>query len=210
MNVIFEGISGVGKTTLINKLKSMLDPDDTIVIEDLEYDTPIKTVLQDMVQESPLMQNHEKFKTSIYESLLLAANHHYIQEKLRLTNKICLYDRDFLTLLVYQKYLIQEEYPNWEEIFDVYKKIVLLNLKSIDLLIYIDMPLNVAVTNTEKRDGRKFSENDIRMLKLFRQDYEQILMDLKNEMLILKLNGLNDVERNSNEIYNAISRVRRK
>ena len=47
-------------------------------IGDLSYETPIKNVLLEMVSKDPLMNVNEKFNTSLYESLLLAANHHYI------------------------------------------------------------------------------------------------------------------------------------
>ena len=41
----------------------------------------IKNVLNEMVNGNPLMQNDTAFKTSLYESLLLAADMHYRQER---------------------------------------------------------------------------------------------------------------------------------
>ncbi len=209
MNVIVEGISGVGKTTLIHKLSSMFEKDDVIVVGDLEFDTPIKSVLLDMVKQSPFMQNQTHFNTSIYESLLLAANHHFVQEKLRLTDKLCIYDRDFLSLLVYQKFLIKAEYENWKEIYNVYKKLVLLNLKTVDLLVYIDLPLDIAIKNTEKRDNRKFTETDIQLLKSFKQEYLIMLERFKEKMPIMKLNGLDSIENNATMVYNNLQKIRK-
>ena len=206
MNIVFEGISGVGKTTLIEKTNSILN-DNLIIIRDLEYETPIKSVLLKMVQQSPFMKENENFKTSIYESLLLAANHHYVQEKLRECDKICLYDRDFLSVLVYQKFLIQKEYSNWEEIYDIYKKIILINLKKVDLLVYVDAPLDVSVERTEKRDNRKFSNEDIELLKLFKNEYELLLRDLESNMNILRLNGLENVDDNVQKLVRNIRTI---
>lgn len=208
MNVIFEGISGVGKTTILERLNSYFD-NDLIIIGDLEYETPIKSVLTKMVQQSPFMNENESFNTSIYESLLLAANHHYVQEKLRDSDKICVYDRDFLSLLVYQKFLIQNEYSNWEEIYDIYRKIVLFNLKKVDLLVYVEAPLDISVKRTEIRDNRKYSFNDIELLKSFKKEYEILLEELKNYMNIIRLNGLDAVEDNVQKLVRNIKSLER-
>ena len=47
MNIIFEGLSGAGKSTITNELCKMLDAESISYerIGDLEYNTPIKDVL---------------------------------------------------------------------------------------------------------------------------------------------------------------------
>lgn len=206
MNIVIEGISGVGKTSVIKELEKKLKNEnlETTIVGDLEYDTPIKEVLLKMVSEAPLMNSEKKFNTSIYESLLLAANHHYVQEKLRNTNDICIYDRDFLSLLVYQKFLIKIEYDNWEEIYEAYKKIVLLNLKKIDLLIYIHTPLEIAIERTEKRDGRIFSDEDVKLLKNFIKEYDELLNELKITGDVIKIDGTKDIIYNVDKTYEKI------
>lgn len=203
MNVIFEGISGAGKSTIYNKVCNKLDylNIDYEAIGDLQYETPIKKVLLDLVEESPIMKESRNFKTSLYESLLLAANHHYVQEKLRNSNKICLYDRDYISLLTYQKEILKSEYQNYEEIYELYKKIVLFDLKKIDYIFHVDTPIEICIERTEKRDERKYSEYDIRMLKQIKQNFIEELKDNQN---VIMLKGNEDVNKNSDKVLQII------
>lgn len=206
MNVIFEGLSGVGKTTVMEEVCKELETNNIPyeAIGDLLYETPIKNVLLEMVSKDPLMNANEKFNTSLYESLLLAANHHYVQEKLRGSNKICLYDRDFLSLLAYQKVLIDNEYKNGDEIYDIYKKLVLLNLKTVDYIFYIETPLDILVERTEKRDNRIFSDDDISSLIKIKERYLIEIEDFKDKVVFL--NGEDTIENNKEKVLNYIKR----
>lgn len=206
MNVIFEGISGAGKSTIIKQLCDKLK-DENIVYErigDLEYETPIKNVLNQMVSNNPLMNENAKFNTSLYESLLLAANHHYVQEKLRNSDKVCVYDRDFLSLLAYQKIMLENEYENFEEIFEIYKKLVLINLKKIDYIFYVDIPLDISVKRSEARDNRAYTEEDINLLKKIKAEYLLQLKEYKD--VLVNLNGLDDPNENSIKVLNYIKK----
>lgn len=206
MNIIFEGLSGVGKTTVMEEVCKELKINNISyeAIGDLSYETPIKNVLLEMVSKDPLMNVNEKFNTSLYESLLLAANHHYVQEKLKNCNKICLYDRDFLSLLAYQKVLIDNEYKNGDEIYDIYKKLVLLNLKTVDYIFYIETPLDILVKRTEKRDNRKFSDDDINSLIKIKERYLIELEEFKDKVVFL--NGEDTIENNKEKVLNLIKR----
>ena len=206
MNIIFEGLSGVGKTTVMEEVCKELKINNISyeAIGDLSYETPIKNVLLEMVSKDPLMNVNEKFNTSLYESLLLAANHHYVQEKLKNCNKICLYDRDFLSLLAYQKVLIDNEYKNGDEIYDIYKKLVLLNLKTVDYIFYIETPLDILVKRTEKRDNRKFSVDDINSLIKIKERYLIEIEEFKDKVVFL--NGEDTIENNKEKVLNFIKR----
>lgn len=198
MNVIFEGISGCGKTTTIDGLCKSLDKKGILYekIGDLEYDTPIKEILIDMVTRSPLMDQNGNFKTSLYESLLLAANHHYIQEKLRDSAKLCIYDRDFISVLAYQKEILKKDYENWEKIYQIYRDLILFNLKSVDYIIYMMLPFEEAIRRTEIRDNRRFSTEDIEMLKIMRQNMELELSFIDNGSNIIYLDGMEPTKDN--------------
>ena len=85
MNLVLEGINGSGKTTIINEMTKDLDKEgiNYTYVSDLKYPTPILPALEMLTKESVFAELKKGFKTSLYESLLFAANHHFIQEQLR-------------------------------------------------------------------------------------------------------------------------------
>ncbi|MBE6158544.1 MAG: hypothetical protein E7159_01810 [Firmicutes bacterium] len=206
MNIIFEGIGGSGKTTLIKDLCKKLDNKNIEyeLIGDLKYETPIRQVLLDMVQEAPLMNGEKKFKTGLYESLLLAANHHYVQEKLRDSNKICIYDRDFISLLSYQKEILKADYEDYEEIYSIYRKLVLFNLKKVDYIVHLITSYEECIRRASLRDNREFSIDDIRMLKAMNQNMKDEIKLIDNGHNIIRLNGEDCVDKNSSIILERI------
>ena len=174
MNIVFEGVNGSGKTTLINNLRSILDKKkvEYDYISDLATNTPLSPVLQQMFSESTFLEMDTAFRTSLYESLVLAADHHYIQEKYRNRTGLVLYDRDFISVLSYQKDIIRKDYPaDWEVFYDAFRTIMLYSLKKVDLLCYVSIPVEENIRRTEQRDGRLFSD-----------DEKELLVSLKNNM----------------------------
>lgn len=173
MNIVFEGVNGSGKTTAINGLIKFLNKKGVKYnyISDLETDTPLNSVLQKMFSDSVFLELNQEFKTSLFESLVLAADHHYIQEMHRKDKGIIIYDRDFISVLAYQKDIIKKEYEDWENFFNPFREIMTYQLKNIDLLCYVSVPIEENIRRTEVRDNRKFSEEE-----------KQIIINLKNNM----------------------------
>jgi thymidylate kinase len=160
-------------------------------IADLEIDTPLKPILQMMLSKDIFLQMSKTFKTSLFESLTLAANHHYIQEMHRKNQGLTIYDRDFFSILSYQKDIIKKEYQDWEEFFTPFKQIIIYQLKDIDLLCYVKIPTQQNIQRTEKRDKRKFSKEHIVMLNKFKKNLESELTDYKKQTKVpfLTLDG---------------------
>lgn len=207
MNLVFEGVNGSGKTTVIEALKRNLDikGKEYVHISDLTYETPLTSVLDYMFQKGVFLTLKENYKTSLFESLILAANHHYIQEQLRDSNCINIYDRDYISILASQKAIIQKEYDRWEEFYSLFKQVLLFELKKIDLLVYVSIPVEENIRRTEQRDGRKFSSEEIELLYKIRNYMEEEIALLSNtETDVICLNGLERPENNINIINNKI------
>lgn len=175
MNIVFEGINGSGKTTLINELRQDLNQNNIpyTYVSDLKFDTPLKPVLEMMVKDSVFAELKRDFKTSIFESLVFAANHHYIQELLRHEQECVIYDRDYISVLGYQKGIIQKEYINWEVFYKAFREIMLYELKKTDLLIYVSVPTEENIARTERRDNRICTPEERQMFDELKNNVEE-------------------------------------
>lgn len=208
MNIVFEGIDGVGKTTVIDSLKKDLEEKKEIVryVDELTQDSPISDILNKMLSDDPFFMLDKGFPTSIFESLLLAADMHYRQEKYKYDDGFNLYDRDFLSILSYQKEILKEDYSNYMDFYRPFKEIVLFNLKPIDLLVYIHAPLEVSVSRVAKRDNIEFIESQRKFLQALKTSLESELIPQleKQNVKVLKLDGRDKSYQNVSKIYKEI------
>lgn len=208
MNIVFEGIDGVGKTTIINELTEDLKQKKEIVryVDELTQDSPISEILAKMLSDDPFFNLDKGFPTSIFESLLLAADMHYRQEKYKYNDGYNLYDRDFLSILSYQKEILKEDYPNYMEFYKPFKEVVMFNLKPIDLLVYVHAPLDVSVARVAKRDHIQFIEKQKKFLMALKKSLEiELLPELeKQNVKVLRLNGTESPKKNISKIYRSI------
>ena len=209
MNIIFEGIDGVGKTTIIKELEKDLKQKGELVrfIDELTEDSPITETLTQMLSVNPFFSLNQGFPTAAYESLLLAADLHYRQERYRYSDGFNLYDRDFLSILNYQREILKEDYPtNYMDFYEPFKKIVMFNLKPVDLLVYVHTPIEVSLERASIRDQKEFLEKQKSFLLTLKQAYEtELIPELEHQKVkVLKLDGRNDKKDNVKEIYRGV------
>lgn len=208
MNIIFEGIDGVGKTTVIDNLRKDLESKKEIVryVDELTQDSPISDILGKMLSDDPFFMLDKSFPTSIFESLLLAADMHYRQERYKYNDGYNLYDRDFLSILSYQKEILKGDYPNYMDFYKPFKKVVLFNLKPIDLLVYIHAPLELTISRIASRDNIIFLEKQKQFLLSLKSSLEQeLLPELEEKKIrVLRLDGRENPTNNVSKIYREI------
>lgn len=208
MNIIFEGIDGVGKTTIIDNFKKDLESKNEIVryVDELTQDSPISEILGKMLSDDPFFMLDKSFPTSIFESLLLAADMHYRQEKYKYDDGYNLYDRDFLSIISYQKEILKGDYKNYMDFYKPFKEIVLFNLKPIDLLVYVHTPLEVSVSRVASRDNIEFIQKQKEFLLCLKNSLEQELIPQleKQKVKVLKLDGRDNPSKNISKIYGEI------
>lgn len=204
MNLLFEGVNGSGKTTIINALIKKLEKMGLKYerISDLETDTPLNPVLKMMFADSVFLEMSKDFKTSLFESLVLAADHHYIQEMHRKDTGITIYDRDFISVLAYQKDIINKEYKDGDKFFKPFREIMLYQLKDLDLICYVTIPIEENIARTEKRDNRKFSEEEKQTILSLKNNMEEEIDSYcqLSETPLLVLDGRKNAQENADEI----------
>lgn len=208
MNIIFEGIDGVGKTTIIDSLKTDLETKHETVryIDELTQDSPISGILNEMLDNNPFFRLNREFPTSLFESLLLAADLHYRQEKYKYDDGYNLYDRDFLSILAYQREILKADYRNYMDFYRPFKEIVLFNLKPVNLMVYVHAPLEVSVERVAKRDNIRFIGEQKRFLYDLKASIEDDLLPQleKQNVKVLKLDGTDIPGQNVSRIYKEI------
>lgn len=213
MNLVLEGINGSGKTTIINEMRSDLDKRNIsyTYVSDLKYDTPLKPVLEMMVKDSVFAELKKEFKTSIFESLVFAANHHYIQEQLRNEKGLVLYDRDYISILGYQKDIIKKEYADvdWEKFYNAFREVVLFQLKQTDLLVYVSVPTEENIRRTEQRDKRICSSEERAMFETLKNNMENEVYIAEHELAIptIYLDGREDPKKNVDAIKTKVLKI---
>lgn len=215
MKVIIEGIDGVGKTTIIKAIEKELNNRKIQhqVIDEIE-ESPISDVLTKMLHEDPFFQGKKDFDTSVFESLLLAADHQYKQSCLNLNdNVVNIFDRDYPTLLVYQERIMRNYYGDKINSFmPSFKNVVLFNNAPVDLLIYVQVPLQVSVdrvVNRSRRENEQFKQAQVQFLRDIKNDFEETFLPMEKQRgtNILVLNGMDNPENNAQLIANAIENI---
>jgi len=208
MNVIFEGIDGVGKTTIINSLQKDLEDRRELVryVDELTQDSPISEILGKMLSDDPFFMLDKSFPTSIFESLLLAADMHYRQERYKYNDGYNLYDRDFLSILSYQREILKGDYPNYMDFYRPFKEIILFNLKPVDLLVYVHAPIEVSVARVAQRDKIEFIDKQRQFLMALKRSLEtELIPELEqHKVRVLRLDGRENPSENVSRIYGAI------
>ena len=210
MNIIFEGVNGAGKSTIIKELVKIMEKNnmDVKYVDDLDISTPTFPALAEMFKNSPFLEMKKEFNTSLVESLILAADYHYLKDMLKDLTGYKIYDKDFFTTLVYQSYFL-EKYYNDLELVKLFKNILLYDPKKIDLIIYVDISFEESLKRTESRDNRTFTDEEKDILKYFISKLKEEVKNysVEKNIPLLIINGQDNTVENAELVYNKIREV---
>lgn len=195
INVVFEGSTGSGKTTIINKLKKIYEKDYKVgITNDIDKRSPLYEVINDMFKDNALVSLNESFNTLRYETLLQAADYLFLREKLYSENNdINLFDRNYSSIYSYQSVLLENNIDNSKEFMNHVLSCMKSGEKQIDLMVFFDISLNKAFKRTETRDNRKLSIKEKRTFKKFNDRLRDFIRYNNSEYKLIVI-GNNDSE----------------
>lgn len=195
INIVFEGSTGSGKTTLIGKLKKIYEKDYKVgLTNDIDPDTPLYPVIKSMFDDNPLVCLKEDFDTLRYETLVQAADYLYLREKLySQNNDINFFDRNYASVFSYQSVLMESKLSDSSEFMNHVLSCMKSGDKGIDLMVFFDVDVKKALHRSEVRDGRTFCSFEKKMFFKFQQklkdfiryhnnDYKLIIIEEKDTM----------------------------
>lgn len=210
MNIVFEGVDASGKTTLIDSFSELLDSKNEkyTMINELK-ESPLSDVLQNMFNNDPFLLSNEKFNTSMYETLVLAADYYYKKEYTKkYKDQLVLFDRNLLTILVYQKAILEDNYKSlYKKLYNPFKEMMMADTNDNELIAYVSIPVEMSVERIIKRQREKlYNKDQIEFLRKIKRIYEEEIIPEFTSLgkNIILLDGRDDPKENSNKIYNRI------
>ena len=155
INVVFEGSTGSGKTTIIKKIKKIYDKKYKVgITNDIDKSSPLYKVIKAMFDDNALVSLKENFNTLRYETLVQAADYLFLREKLYSENNdINLFDRNYCSVYSYQSVLLENNINNSQEFMNNVLSCMKSGERKIDLLIYFDINLKTSLKRSQERDN---------------------------------------------------------
>ena len=200
INIVFEGSTGTGKTTIIKKIKKIYEKKLKVgFTNDIDRTSPLYSVIKKMFDNDALVSMKKDFNTLRCETLIQAADYLYLREKLYSEeNDINLFDRNYASIYSYQSVLLENNINNYDDFMNDVLDCMLSGERGTDLMIFFDIKLNKSLKRTEIRDNRKITKHQKEVFKKFNDklrdfirynnsDYKLLIIDDKdNEDTIIK------------------------
>ena len=204
INIVFEGSTGVGKTTIIKKIKKIYDKKYKVgITNDIDKSSPLYKVIKAMFDDNALVSLKENFNTLRYETLVQAADYLFLREKLYSENNdINLFDRNYCSVYSYQSVLLENNINNSQEFMNNVVSCMKSGERKIDLLIYFDINLKTSLKRSQERDNRKFTKQEKETFKKFNDKLKDFIRYNNSEYSLLVIEN-NDTEE---EIINKITK----
>lgn len=209
INVVFEGPTGAGKTTIIKKLKEIYSKKYKVgFTNDIDRTSPLYKVIKKMFDENPLVSMNKNFNTLRYETLIQAADYLFLREKLYSENKdINFFDRNYASIYSYQSVLLDGKIDNSEEFMDNILKCMKSGEKSIDLMVFFATNINKSIKRSEIRDKRKYTKTEKNTFKKFNEKLTEFIRYNNSDYKLLVINDKDNMEQIINKICKKIDEI---
>lgn len=209
INIVFEGPTGAGKTTVIKKLKKIYSKKYKVgFTNDIDRTSPLYKVIKKMFDENALVSMNENFNTLRYETLIQSADYLFLREKLYSEkNDINLFDRNYSSIYSYQSVLLENQIENSEEFMNNVLKCMKSGEKQIDLMVFFGSNINKAIKRSEIRDKRKYTKTEKTTFKKFNEKLTDFIRYNNSEYKLLVINDRDTIEQAINKISKKIDEI---
>ncbi len=209
INVVFEGSTGAGKTTIIKKVKEIYEKNYKVgVTNDIDKSTPLYNVIRKMYNDNVLVTLNENFNTLRYETLLQAADYLFLREKIYSENNdINLFDRSYFSVYSYQSVLLENNIDNSQDFMNSVLSCMKSGDKKIDLLVFFDINIETSLERSQNRDNRKFTNYEKDIFKKFNNKMKDFINYNKSEFNLLIIDDNDTMQEIINKITNKLNEI---
>ena len=209
INVVFEGSTGSGKTTIIKKIKKKYDKNYKVgYTNDIDRSSPLYNVIKKMFEENALVSLNEDFNTLRYETLVQAADYLFLREKLyKEENDINLFDRNFSSIYSYQSVLLENNIDDSNIFMNNVLSCMKSGEKKVDLMVFFDINLKEALKRSEKRDKRVFTRKEKNTFKKFNDKLRDFIRYNNSEYSLLVIDSKDNEEKIIEKITSKIDEI---
>lgn len=209
INVVFEGSTGSGKTTIIKKIKKKYDKNYKVgYTNDIDRSSPLYNVIKKMFEENALVSLNEDFNTLRYETLVQAADYLFLREKLyKEENDINLFDRNFSSIYSYQSVLLENNIDDSNIFMNNVLSCMKSGEKKVDLMVFFDINLKEALKRSEKRDKRIFTRKEKNTFKKFNDKLRDFIRYNNSEYSLLVIDSKDSEEKIIEKITSKIDEI---
>lgn len=209
INVVFEGSTGAGKTTIIKNVKEIYEKNYKVgVTNDIDKSTPLYNVIRKMYNDNVLVTLNENFNTLRYETLLQAADYLFLREKIYSENNdINLFDRSYFSVYSYQSVLLENNIDNSQDFMNSVLSCMKSGDKKIDLLVFFDINIETSLERSQNRDNRKFTDYEKDIFKKFNNKMKDFIKHNESELNLLIIDDNDTMQEIINKTTNKLNEI---
>lgn len=209
INIVFEGPTGAGKTTVIKKLNKLYSKKYKVgFTNDIDRSSPLYKVIKKMFDENALVSMNENFNTLRYETMLQSADYLFLREKLySQNNDINFFDRNYSSIYSYQSVLLNDKIENSDEFMNNALKCMKSGEKEIDLMVFFGGSINKAIKRSEIRDNRKYTKEEKQTFKKFNEKLTDFIRYNNSEYKLLVVNDKDSIDKIVEKVSKKIDEI---
>lgn len=209
INIVFEGPTGAGKTTVIKKLNKLYSKKYKVgFTNDIDRSSPLYKVIKKMFDENALVSMNKNFNTLRYETMLQSADYLFLREKLySQNNDINFFDRNYSSIYSYQSVLLNDKIENSDEFMNNALKCMKSGEKEIDLMVFFGGSINKAIKRSEIRDNRKYTKEEKQTFKKFNEKLTDFIRYNNSEYKLLVVNDKDSIDKIVEKVSKKIDEI---